>query len=46
MSYEIRIYKKSKSGRIRTGKINNWDRKGLLGWIKLFFILKHYNVRG
>jgi len=46
MSYEIRIYKKSKSGRIRTGKINNWEKKGLLNWIQLFFILKRFNVKG
>ena len=44
--FEIRIYKKNKKGRIRTAKLNSFENKSLWSWIKLWFILKKYTVRG
>lgn len=42
--YELRIYKMKEGQRIRIGKLSGQNSVGLIAWICLFFVLKHYKV--
>jgi hypothetical protein len=46
MNHEVRLYRVSGKNKVRIAKIKNSNSIGFFGWIRLYFILKKYSVKG